>query len=283
MSQTDLIIGMASSYGWEDLEPFAVSLSRSGFKGECVLIIGEGPKDEVPRYGPLPKAREDRTLEQMLGKYGIKVWDVGKFEEHPSIARAYFISTYLCAHTYRYVLCVDTKDLVFQKNPMIWMEENLRDKELVVVSEMQRYGQGEMVGNNKNMIEAFGEEEYQKLKGQEIVNGGVFGGKTDMVKLICYFINQMSLQDKRGPVGYAQMLPDQSALNILIREPEFKDKVLITWPHEGFVFGHPLRRYSTFKDDGKMYPIESTEPFYIFHQYFDSEIWWKAVRSLYHA
>jgi hypothetical protein len=287
----DLIIGMASGYIFEDLEPFAVSLSRSGFKGECVLITGEGPKDEVPRYGPLPKAREDRSLEQMLSKYGITVWNRGEFKEHPSVARQAFVYEYVSQKLddtdLRFVLCTDVKDVVFQSNPIDWLEKNLpEDKDIVVISENQTYGTGPMVGNNKNMVEAFGEEEYKKLQGKWIVNGGVFAGRARAIRALTLLNYNMCLKDKRREYStpdYKSMLPDQSALNILIRDELFKDKVMMSFPIDGFAFGHPLTRYSTFKDDGKMYPSGSNRPYHIFHQYFDSETWWRKIREVYKA
>ncbi len=67
------------------------------------------------------------------------------------------------------------------------------------------------------------------------------------------------------------------------QEISFTPYVRRVLPIDGFVFGHPLTRYSTFKDDGKMYPLGSQKPFVVFHQYFDSEFWWKRVRDIYRA
>ena len=283
--QTDLIIGMASGYTWPDLEPFAVSLRRCGYAGRCVLILGDGPQDDVAHYGEL---HTSGSLLWGLEHYGIEVLTVGQFEEHPSIARAYFVANFLNDHPgeFRYVACVDTKDVVFQTDPTEWLKYMPFDKSIVVVSEMMRYGEGDMVGNNLNMIQAFGQEAYDQLLGQEVVNGGVVAGRPTAMLDVASNVYALCMQDRRRRAdfkpSYKDMLPDQSALNILIRRSEFRDRTFITHPMDGFAFGHPLARYSYFRD-GAMYPAGASAPYAIFHQYFNTLEWWSGVREKYSA
>lgn len=283
--KTDLIIGMANGYTWQDLEPFAVSLLLSGYKGRCVLLTGKGPQDEVPRYGELPPARTDRTLEHMLSRHKIELVNVGEFSEHPSIARQFFIAEFLkiWAGKLRYVICVDTKDVVFQYDPTEWLEKNLGSKEIAVYSEGQTYGYGDMVGNNKNMVEAFGEDAYKSVKGMFIANGGVFGGVAETIERLTRANFHLALTDRRRATftpSYKDMLPDQSSLNLLIRQEPFQSATMMTWPSDGFSFGHPLTGCSQFKE-GVMVNAHTQRPYAIFHQYFDKPEWWTVVRSKY--
>src|SRR5579859_2268872 len=139
--QTDLIIGMASGYTWADLEPFAVSLRRSGYQGRCILITGYGPSDGVNHHGEV--SIEYRNLTAWLSKFGIETYNPGIFIEHPSIIRGWFAAQVIDKFFVpRFVLCVDTKDVVFQTNPISRLEKNFSHKQIVVVSEMQKYGDG---------------------------------------------------------------------------------------------------------------------------------------------
>ena len=282
---TDLIIGMASGYTWADLAPFAVSLRRCGYSGRCVLIVGQGPQDVVKHYGELRTRSEE--LSGALHRYGIEILDVGKFDEHPSIARAYFIANFLndLPCRFRYVVCADTKDVAFQTDPTEWLTAcRVGSKDIVTVSEMQRYGEGDMVGNNLNMVQAFGPEEYSRMLGQEVVNGGIIAGRQVPMLDVASNVFSMCVKDRRRTEtfkpSYMDMLPDQSALNILIRQPMFSSRTFITHPTDGFAFGHPLARYSELRH-GVMYPTGCPAPYSIFHQYFNTAEWWNAVRERY--
>lgn len=122
----DLIIGVAKNFSWPDLEPFAVSVEWSRFSGDRVLFV-ENITDE---------ARENLvSLKFQLIQYPKLDFPEPQFFLYAH--RFYLIHRYLTEHAdeYRFVFCVDTRDLVFQHNPSEWMEKNIGDKKLVAASE----------------------------------------------------------------------------------------------------------------------------------------------------
>lgn len=228
---SDLIIGMASGYSDEQLKPFVNSLKRTGCSGAYCLL----------RENPLP--------------------------QHPIVSRFKLIADVLEVVKNRYVICVDTKDVVFQSNPIVWLEQYMGDHEIVVRGEGAVYRQNP--GNRTNMIQAFGVETYEQISNYEVVNGGVIAGRSDAVKKLCREIYGLCLTDQRlarFTPTYDDMLPDQSALNLRLRSY----KAFITHAPDAFVFH--VNDPHNFKD-GVMYVPGGEIPYCMFHYWVYS--WWK--------
>lgn len=271
---TDLIVGIASSYTWQEIYPFVVSLRRSGYQGRCALIIGNGPSEphKMSRYGPNledPRA-EGVSLLSKLDQYGIQVIDIGNFEEHPIIARFPIMAASIWASTAeaRHVFCVDVKDVVFQKNPATWLHENLGGQRIAVQSEEVSYR--DSPGNSKNALEAFGPETLAGLVGAsvpDVLNAGVIAGHPATVAGLLMAIYDMTKRDRRpGVLGYQEMLSDQTAMNVLLRREDYAVVTSVFGASAGFVFEAGLRPKSEFRD-GVMY-APNGEPYVIVHQYF---------------
>jgi hypothetical protein len=200
----DLIIGMASGYTNEQLKPFVNSLERH-YDGEYFLI----------RQNP--------------------------YNVHPILSRFDLIPKFLDGRLLRYVIAVDTSDVVFQSNPMIWLEKNLGQHQLCVVSEHTTFAASE--GNSKNMQEAF-PENWEEMKDREVCNAGVIAGTQRYMSWICQQIYLMCLTDNRinaAPIKqleWHEMISDQSALNICIKDMK---EVLIAKAEDNFVhnYSHP--------------------------------------------
>jgi hypothetical protein len=177
----DLIIGMACGYTDEQLKPFVNSLKRTGYNGDLVLI----------RQNP--------------------------YAVHPILSRFDLIPRYI--NHQRWVIAIDTSDVVFQSNPIDWLEQNAKSHELVVVSEQVTFQESE--GNRYNMLAAF-PQYWEQIKNREVFNAGVIAGKARTVKEICEQIYLLCLQDARingAPIKkleWQEMISDQSALNILL-------------------------------------------------------------------
>lgn len=307
---SDLITGIASGYTWQDLEPFVVSLRRSGYTGRCILILGDGPKEKVDFVDHSVQFDLRRKLEG----HGIEVHEAGQFEEHPILARFPLMAMLIEKCAPRFVLCVDTKDIVFQSNPSTWLEENLpADRyDLAVASEGTLYRESE--GNKRNILAAYGEHAFNMMAEEEVMNAGVIGGRPEQVKALLLAIHELSLKDKRlatfNPT-YKDMIADQTAMNMLLRVLPHMNKVFLASPLAGFVSEYQhlhcgptpdgrlelphdlaeavrtgLRRdwphmdYSVYRN-GMMYPGGSEKPFALLHQYFNNRELWRAVRERY--
>ena len=201
----DLIIGAAIGYSDDDLKPFVNSLKRTGYDGNLVLI----------RQNP--------------------------YAVHPILSRFDLIPRYIM-RGFRYVIACDTSDIVFQSNPMTWLEKNLGKHPLCVVSEETTFARS--MGNKKNMQEAF-PEFWEEMKDEEVCNAGVIAGTEQWISWICKGIYEMCLTDARvnaAPIKqltWDEMISDQSALNIIIRK--FCPDALIAHAGDGFVheYSHP--------------------------------------------
>ncbi len=215
---TDLIIGMAAGYSDDVLYPFTNSLARSGFDGDFVLI-----RDYPVRW-------------------------------HPAVDRFDYIPCRIEASNYRYVIACDTADIVFQSNPMEWLEKNLGEHDLVVVSEEKTFSQCAV--NGKVLMDAF-PESYELMKDAEIVNGGVIAGKGHSVAKICREIYMLCKTDQRllsGLPKWEDHLPDQVALNRLL-----PSDTLIARGRDAFAFQynhkHSFRDGEMFNENGVRYAI----------------------------
>lgn len=266
---TNLIVGIATGYNWNALEPFVVSLRRH-YKGKCVLIIDE---------------RADEALYAKFREYNISTFKLEGSEEHPIVARFSVIADLIDSMPdLDYVVCVDTKDIVFQSDPVAWLEANLGDKELAVVSEGSLYQNN--IGNARNAKVAFGEDVYKTLAQEEVCNAGVIAGRPHIISRLSRDIYSLCAIDLRlveFKPTYEDMLPDQTAMNILLRQSPYDHKVLILQAEDGFVFEGVfdkvhLQQDKSFYKDGTIRPKKSLKPFVIFHQYF---AWQPEVRELY--
>lgn len=266
----NLIVGIATNYTWEDLEPFVISLRRSGYSDRCILIF-EGSVDE--------------SLQTKVAEYQIEIRVVPKTSSHPIVSRFTIIADIIDAiFDLDYVICVDTKDIVFQSNPIAWLEQNLGDKSLAIVSEGSLYINNS--GNKKNAIDAFGEDVYKTIANEEVCNAGVIAGRPSIVSRLSrdiYSLCAVDLRLKEFTPTYEDMLPDQTAMNLLIRQYPYIDKVSIIPASKGFVFEGVFDKVHKQQDESRIesgiaYPKNSLAPFVIFHQYF---AWLEEVRDIY--
>jgi hypothetical protein len=270
MATNDIIIGMAAGYSWRELEPFIVSLRRSGYTGRCVLLFDE--KEVI-----------DEQLSEKISEYGIGIHKANLQEEHPIIARFRIMASWPTDDV-RYMMSVDTRDIVFQSDPFAWIEKNIGNKEIMVVSEGVRYENSE--GNKKNILDAFGPQKFDDMRHKWVCNAGVIAGVPETLKLLftrIYNYSKKDLRLKSGKPTYNEMLPDQTAMNILIRwEEPWRSKTKVFTVRDGFVFGnhhYPLEFPVPVLRDGLLYLDDSQIPVPIFHQYDQNDNFRDAVRA----
>lgn len=281
---TDLVIGIASSYTWYEIRPFVVSLRRSGYQGRAVLIRGFGPCDPVDPNDKMHRRDDEVPLVPKLEQYGIEVLDIGEFDKHPILIRFPVIAKFIDDNPdeFRYVLAVDTKDIVFQSDPTVWLANRLGDKRIAVASEIHTYESNG--GNNRNIREAFGDAAYHEMKNEEVMNAGVISGWPRDVRDLLLQTYDLAHEDNRlkvgAVVGYQQMIADQTAMNIILRRPEWKSRTLFAGPQDGFVFEYSHVPASVYRDQ-TIYPKRSEVPYAMFHQYVYNNNWWNDVKSRY--
>jgi hypothetical protein len=205
----DLIIGCSTNYDWSKIKYWINSVNQSGFKGKKVMILMNCDLE---------------TTTKVL-KAGFEVISFGTdamgnlthqspFMVH--VERFLHIYNYLKDNKFRYVITTDVKDVIFQKNPSEWLEENLPEghEDLVFSSESILY-KDEPWGDN-NLMETFGPYIHDIFKENEIYNVGVLAGRG-------YAMRDLALNIFLACVGKPIKICDQSTFNLMISmNPYFK-------------------------------------------------------------
>src|SRR4029453_17306794 len=134
----DLVIGCITDYDFGQILPWVASLESCGFRGDKAMIVYNaafGLVDQLVERGFLVITfdRDERS---------------GRFSFEDSVGEQILVSRFFhiwCLLSdrvgvgYRYVVCADVKDVVFQANPSDWLEQHLGDKSLNVGSESVRF------------------------------------------------------------------------------------------------------------------------------------------------
>jgi hypothetical protein len=116
---------------------------------------------------------------------------------------------------YRYVITTDVRDVIFQKNPVKWLEENLSEQEdLVFSSESMKY-KDEPWGR-ENITQCYGQGIYEDFKNNTIFNVGVLAGRGHAMRDLAL---QLFLNCINRPIP----IVDQAVFNVMIsRHPYVK-------------------------------------------------------------
>lgn len=242
------------------VEPFVVSLRRSGYDGRCILITGN-----------------DSVGIDILSKYEIETYDLGNFEGHPFQVRPPTTIKIMEKEkdNVRYILAVDTRDVIFQSNPMMWIENHIGDYSLIVTTEGGTYDGG-TESNNENvrrMTAMYGNQEYQKLKNAPICNGGVIAGTPQAMIDFRKALQQEIDKFPNGVPGLGTREEgwpcEQAIMNYVLNTEPFYGQTLIAGPEDGFAFCYQHIFNGATARDNVIYPSKSDVPYPIVHQYLE--------------
>jgi hypothetical protein len=236
----DLIIGVVDRYRWDDIKCWANSIEMSGFDGiKAVItynmdgdtvrtlidkgfsIIGAGQKDHDGGFSCDNKGRSI-MIDRFFNIYEV----LSRLDNRESIGR---------------VIITDVRDVIFQLNPTVWLDEEenrapfrgdkdmdiyLPKKFLVLGSENMAYG--DEPWNTNNMKHAFGPFFLDRMRGEPIYCAGVIAGSRDEVQGLCFNVwmsSRLMYPFVNGGGG-----PDQAALNLVMKEEPFKSLLVPASP-----------------------------------------------------
>jgi len=193
-----VVIGCITKYDYKQIEPWVVSLERSGYTGHKHMIVYD---------------IEASTIEKLLSK-GFGITRGTGQSSNICVNRFHDLALFHKMHMgqYHQVVSTDVKDVVFQTNPFEYDFD-----ELIVSTEGIKY-KDEPWGKN-NLTLSFGDEVYNNLKNQEIYNAGVIGGRLDTVTGLSSIIYQLCAGRPQYVPGGGG--PDQAALNFLLNTPAY--------------------------------------------------------------
>lgn len=218
MRVRDLIIGCSTNYDWSKLKYWVNSINKSGFEGDKVLILMNCDKDTVIKL-----------TEEKFIIIGFKKDDNDNLVYQSSLPvhteRFLHIYNFLKDRDYRYVITTDVKDVVFQKNPIEYLEKECVNKNLIFSSESIRY-KDEPWGDN-NLKETFGPYVYEQFKNEEIFNVGVLAGHG-------YAIRDLALNIFLSCLNRPIPICDQSTFNVMISRNPYTTLCKYTRSEEGW-------------------------------------------------
>lgn len=268
----DLIIGAFSNYNdFNVLKPWVYSIKETNFKGDIVLIAVNA---------------SDQICQTLVneGVEIVKVNDKNNMMIH--MLRFIHIYEYLKTKgdTYRYVVSTDVRDVIFQKNPVDYLEKEFHLKmigasEAIIIKDEK--------WNRENIIKNFGNYWYEQVKNNLVCNVGILAGHVYLVRDLCFHLFQMSL-------NRPDWVADQAAYNMLLAFHPFKETVQIkqlrhAWAINAHVTNKPdqLEEFGPFLKEGR--PIfedgkvknEFGEEFTIVHQYDRVPQWMEYVMKKY--
>ena len=111
----DLIIGGCTNYDLDKVKCWINSINRSGFDGDKVLVVFDGTNEFM----------------KSVSDTGFDVYNsVLDKSEAIHVQRFLAISDYIRNNPARYVITTDVRDVVFQYNPIEWLENNIGDKKI---------------------------------------------------------------------------------------------------------------------------------------------------------
>lgn len=210
MANKDLLIGGISNYTYDIVKYWINSAKMSGFSGDIVLTATNIKAEDIKKISSagvivVPYGHEDAE-----GNY------TNRSQMPPHVDRFLAIWNFLrtCSEEYRYVVTTDVRDVVFQRNPSEFFEDNYEN--LIIAGEGLKY-KDEPWGNN-NYLQAFGPFFHEMIKEKEIYNVGVIAGRHRTLQDIILLILQLSIN---RPIN----IVDQAVYNFLINTKLVNDHV----------------------------------------------------------
>jgi hypothetical protein len=275
----DLIVGCATNYDWSKLKYWVNSINRSGFEGDKVLILMNCDKDTVEKIsnsGFSIIAFNQDSNGNLTYNSNMMV----------HVERFFHIYQLLKNNLYRYVITTDVKDVVFQQNPSVWLENKFTDSDdLIFSSESMKY-KDEPWGN-QNLMETFGPQIYEDFKNNTIFNVGVLAGRG-------YAMRDLMMNIFASCLHRPIKICDQSTFNFLISRHPYLKSSIYSKSEDGWAcqlgttadpskieqFRPFLLEPSPKMEDDKVLTSEGKE-YIIVHQYDRVPEWKKVIEAKY--
>ncbi|MEV6323844.1 hypothetical protein AB0M45_22010 [Nocardia sp. NPDC051787] len=207
----DLVIGAVAGYEWADVEVWARSLVASGFAGVGVVVVYDRGR------------RGDVVVQKLkaLGLYAVRMSLRGsvyntRFDDIAQVLRTF-------ARSLRFAIVTDVRDVYFQTDPVLWLENHL-ERSFLAVGEGVRYC--DEAWNRNNLQRSF-PAHAERLWPKVVRNVGVLAGQAGAVADLCLAVSLIA-ESAGGPVA------DQSAYNLLLDMEPYRSAVQLVASEDGF-------------------------------------------------
>jgi len=266
MSKADLILAASQGYQWPEIRNWARSLRASGYTGLAHVLLYDASPELISQL----RALDIGVMKPMVNHLGMA----------PVTARNdRFYHAWQCIDEMEpakleRVIMTDIKDVVFQSDPSAWLDSNLGNKTIFVVSEGMRYC--DEAWNRDNFIGCFGDAIWATdYRLETIYNCGVWGGTAQAAREMFLLIYLIGFGH---PLQAAGDWTDQAALNLVTRLGFIEENVRFIASEEGFAaqlgtfldtandYGPYLKEPRPVINGGKVYTAGGLE-YSIVHQY----------------
>lgn len=277
----DIVIGSITGYDFPSIAPWVNSLERCGFSGMKAMLcynIKQPLINELAARGFTIFAFE-QTVDGVV------------YTKPFSIVVERFIHMWLFLqgakekYNLRYLIAPDVRDVVFQQNPSLWLEQHIGDKKIIAPQESIPY---EYEGwGRQNLLQSYGGDIYSAFCKNTVINAGTLAGEIDT--MLDLFLT-VYLASKGG----ATVNPDQAALNIVLHTSAYRDITYFVpasagWACQAGVTADPskiniYRPHLTEAEpvfDGGVVKTASGKPFALVHQYDRVPAWREAILKKY--
>ncbi|MFE7798575.1 glycosyltransferase [Nocardia sp. NPDC057440] len=210
-TKQDIVIGAVTGYSWADVEPWATSLVTSGFTGLGVVIVYDRDRAGDLIAGNL----------ESLGLHAVRMPLRGSVYNQRFEDIAYLLRTF--AHSLRFAVVADVRDVYFQADPVRWLETHL-DRPFLAASASVRYSDEERSWNN--LQQGF-PQHAERLQSKAVCNVGVLAGQASVLADLCLAIS-LTARSANVPVA------EQSAYNLLLDMEPYRSTMQFVGSEDGF-------------------------------------------------
>lgn len=247
------IVGAITKYKIEDIKPYVESINSCGFLGEKLMLVYDIEQDVI----------------EYLENSG---WLIAESSLYEHIILQRFIDIYSLLNEYEtdVVIWTDVKDVIFQNNPIPWLEKNMK-KDILALSESIIFKTDSWAVVNAGSSFPL---EWLWLQDKISYCAGTIIGRKEAIKDLFIEIYRWS-----KTTANPEQLSDQAAYNILIHLYHFKNIVQCVNQEEGLAtqLGTVLIKKDIFKNtlleptplilEDYTITNQQSEPFCIVHQY----------------
>ena len=161
---------LASVYGYkiEQIKPWLNSLKKSNFKGKVFVVVFNPQDNELLDY-----LKENGVFAFVGTLNGETNMATQRFMEYKAILKSEYASDV------DLVIATDIRDVIFQKDPGVWLKNNIQDYDIIATSEGITYRHEDW--NGDSLENQFGKNMFLKLADKETICSGIIAGKTEMI------------------------------------------------------------------------------------------------------
>ena len=278
-----LIIGAMTNYNFEQVRPWVKSIEKSGFTGDKVMIVFNAALETVKqlvenKFSVIAFGQDDKTGNLIHTPYHNLTIHLERFLHIYS-----YLQDQERWKDYDYVITTDVKDVVFQSDPVAYLE--CMDLPLIAGSESIQY-KHEPWGD-QNLLDCYGQHFHMRFRDNEIYNVGTLGGKAEYIK-------DLALNIFLNGVNRPIPIVDQAVFNVLIQTQPYKDQVFFAKQRDGWAlqagttvdpskieaFRPHLLEPEPIFTDGVAYTFDGRK-FCILHQYDRVPAWKEVIEKKY--